>query len=61
MLSYKGVKIMGNKETIGQRVDKVVNKVSENVEKAKSKIATAKEDAADIAHKISNSVKKAVK
>ena len=61
MLQYKEVKIMGDNETIGQRVDKVVSKVSENVEKAKGKIAIAKEDAADIAHDISKSVKKAVK
>ena len=52
---------MSDNETIGQRVDKVVSKVSKNVEKAKGKIATAKEDASAIAHDISKSMKKAVK
>ncbi|MFA6448989.1 MAG: hypothetical protein WCX65_05970 [bacterium] len=51
---------MSSKKTIGNRVDQVVDEVSENVDKAKSKIALAKKEVEDIAHNISKSAKKAV-
>jgi hypothetical protein len=52
-------KIMSDNKTIGERIDEVAGKMSEKVEIAKDKIAKAKENAADIAHCISKTVKKA--
>lgn len=51
---------MNNKKTIGERVDKVVDKVSEKVERAKDNMVVVKEDVADFAHGISKGVKKTV-
>ncbi|OGS27477.1 MAG: hypothetical protein A2297_02780 [Elusimicrobia bacterium RIFOXYB2_FULL_48_7] len=50
---------MNDKKTIGERIDKVVNEVSEKAGMAKDKIAAAKENVIGIAQDISKSVKKA--
>ena len=51
---------MSDKKTVGERVDKALDKVSKNVDRAKGKIGRAKEDVSDAAHDISKSVKRAV-
>lgn len=50
---------MGDK-TLGEQVDMVVDKVSEELKKTKEKLAVAKEEVADAAHDLSKIAKKAV-
>lgn len=53
-------RIMSDKKTVGERVDKVVDKVSKKVDDGKDNVAKAKKDISDAARDIKKSVKKAV-
>ena len=59
MNKEKEIEIMSGKKTIGDRIDKVVDKVSGKAGRAKEKIAAAGKDFAGIARDISKSAKKA--
>lgn len=50
----------GNKEPVGKRFDKDVNKARKKIGKSKDKVVEVKEDIADAAHDIGKSVKKTV-
>lgn len=50
---------MVDEKSIGERVDEVVSKVSDKVDQAKAKLATAKVDVAGIARDLAKGVKRA--